>query len=108
MSDDTRNTGQSGRQDTVEDGSAVALEAAREAADRQSAKKVDTFTALTLLIGIALLLFSVFFQMRKAGFEILTFAAGLGLIHPASGEALSWSAPPPADFQQLLQVLRDE
>ena len=33
-------------------------------------------------------------------------AAGLGLLHPSSGEARHWTAPLPADFEQLLQVLR--
>lgn len=33
-------------------------------------------------------------------------AARLGLIHPATGEYLEWSAPLPADFRRLLEVLR--
>lgn len=33
-------------------------------------------------------------------------ATRLGLIHPTSGEAMSWQAPPPADMQELLEVIR--
>jgi 23S rRNA pseudouridine1911/1915/1917 synthase len=33
-------------------------------------------------------------------------AVGLGLIHPRSGQALEWEAPPPADFQHLLAAVR--
>ena len=33
-------------------------------------------------------------------------AARLGLVHPASGAAISWESPMPADFEQLLQALR--
>jgi 23S rRNA pseudouridine1911/1915/1917 synthase len=35
-------------------------------------------------------------------------ATRLGLLHPVSGEAMSWQADLPADMQQLLDVLRDE
>ena len=35
-------------------------------------------------------------------------ARALGLIHPASGEALSFECPLPADLQQLLAVLAEE
>ena len=34
-------------------------------------------------------------------------AAELGFIHPATGERLLFTAPPPADFQRLLQALRE-
>jgi len=33
-------------------------------------------------------------------------ATQLGLVHPDSGEWMSWQAPPPEDMQHLLQVLR--
>lgn len=33
-------------------------------------------------------------------------AYGLGLDHPASGESLHWTRPPPADFAALVAVLR--
>jgi 23S rRNA pseudouridine1911/1915/1917 synthase len=33
-------------------------------------------------------------------------AAQLGLIHPSNGEPMSWQAPPPADMQELLEVIR--
>ncbi|MDN5871530.1 MAG: 23S rRNA pseudouridine(1911/1915/1917) synthase RluD [Nitrococcus sp.] len=33
-------------------------------------------------------------------------AARLGLVHPATGEAVSWQSPLPADFAYLLEVLR--
>jgi 23S rRNA pseudouridine1911/1915/1917 synthase len=33
-------------------------------------------------------------------------AARLGLVHPASGAAMFWESPMPADFEQLLQALR--
>src|SRR5690606_23541006 len=35
-------------------------------------------------------------------------ATRLGLIHPASGEALRWETPPPADMQALLDLLEQE
>ncbi|MES1954644.1 23S rRNA pseudouridine(1911/1915/1917) synthase RluD [Salinisphaera hydrothermalis] len=35
-------------------------------------------------------------------------AATLGLTHPATGEAMQWSAPRPADFEQLLAALADD
>lgn len=35
-------------------------------------------------------------------------AARLELTHPSSGEALSFEAPPPADFEQLLEALRGD
>jgi 23S rRNA pseudouridine1911/1915/1917 synthase len=35
-------------------------------------------------------------------------AARLELDHPVTGEALGFEAPPPADFEQLLQVLRED
>jgi 23S rRNA pseudouridine1911/1915/1917 synthase len=51
---------------------------------------------------------------RKSGDVLLdTFprqalhAWRLGLIHPASGEALHWESSLPADFSQLLTALRD-
>ena len=34
-------------------------------------------------------------------------AARLALVHPASGEVLSWEAPRPADFEALLERLRE-
>jgi len=34
-------------------------------------------------------------------------AAELGFVHPASGERLHFTAPPPADFRLLLQALRE-
>jgi 23S rRNA pseudouridine1911/1915/1917 synthase len=34
-------------------------------------------------------------------------AVRLGLVHPRSGEALEWEAPPPADFLELLASLRN-
>ena len=34
-------------------------------------------------------------------------AVRLGLVHPRSGEAMEWVAPPPADFQELLETLRN-
>lgn len=33
-------------------------------------------------------------------------AVRLGLAHPRTGEAMEWEAPPPADFQGLLELLR--
>jgi 23S rRNA pseudouridine1911/1915/1917 synthase len=33
-------------------------------------------------------------------------AARLGIVHPDSGEALAWEAPPPADFVELLKRLQ--
>lgn len=33
-------------------------------------------------------------------------AVRLGLAHPRTGEAMEWEAPPPADFQELLETLR--
>lgn len=35
-------------------------------------------------------------------------ATELSLIHPSSGEAVTWSAAPPRDFQRLLATLRKE
>jgi len=35
-------------------------------------------------------------------------AARLGIIHPQTGEALSWEAPLPPDMQKLLAVLQDD
>jgi 23S rRNA pseudouridine1911/1915/1917 synthase len=35
-------------------------------------------------------------------------AARLELMHPVTGEPLSFEAPPPADFQALLQVMRED
>ncbi|VTT99501.1 ribosomal large subunit pseudouridine synthase d : Pseudouridine synthase OS=Pirellula staleyi (strain ATCC 27377 / DSM 6068 / ICPB 4128) GN=Psta_0906 PE=3 SV=1: PseudoU_synth_2 [Gemmataceae bacterium] len=35
-------------------------------------------------------------------------AARLGFVHPVSGTALSWEAPPPADFAALLTELRQK
>jgi 23S rRNA pseudouridine1911/1915/1917 synthase len=34
-------------------------------------------------------------------------ACELSLVHPGSGKQMSWSAPPPRDFQQLLKKLRE-
>lgn len=34
-------------------------------------------------------------------------ATRLGLLHPVSGEAMSWQADLPTDMQQLLEILRD-
>ena len=34
-------------------------------------------------------------------------ACELSLLHPASGKPMTWMAPPPRDFQRLLQSLRD-
>ena len=33
-------------------------------------------------------------------------AERLSLLHPVSGESMSWEAPPPADFQALVEALR--
>ncbi len=33
-------------------------------------------------------------------------AGRLSLVHPASGESMSWEAPPPEDFRALLEALR--
>jgi 23S rRNA pseudouridine1911/1915/1917 synthase len=33
-------------------------------------------------------------------------AAELSLVHPRSGQSMTWRAPPPADFKRLLQSLR--
>jgi 23S rRNA pseudouridine1911/1915/1917 synthase len=33
-------------------------------------------------------------------------AAELSLVHPASGERMTWRAAPPADFKRLLASLR--
>lgn len=35
-------------------------------------------------------------------------AARLAFVHPVTGEALEFEAPPPADFQELIAVLRDD
>ncbi len=35
-------------------------------------------------------------------------AHSLGLIHPATGAQMSWSAPLPADMQSLLELLENE
>lgn len=35
-------------------------------------------------------------------------ARRLGLVHPVSGEAMSWEAPPPQDLQALLAALADD
>ena len=35
-------------------------------------------------------------------------AAELSLVHPASGETMTWKAAPPRDFQKLLASLREE
>jgi 23S rRNA pseudouridine1911/1915/1917 synthase len=35
-------------------------------------------------------------------------AAELALIHPRTGERMSWHSPPPRDFRQLLESLRQE
>lgn len=35
-------------------------------------------------------------------------AARLGFVHPVSGEAMEFEVPPPADFQALLDVLRED
>lgn len=32
----------------------------------------------------------------------------LGIVHPVSGEEMSWQAPMPDDFQQLIEVMRQE
>ena len=45
--------------------------------------------------------------LRDFGRQAL-HAAELALIHPATGEEVSWSAPPPQDFQMLLSQLDDE
>ena len=34
-------------------------------------------------------------------------ARQLGLIHPATGEAMKWTAPPPEDMANLINDLRD-
>ena len=33
-------------------------------------------------------------------------AERLGVTHPTTGERLTYTAPPPADFQQALEALR--
>jgi 23S rRNA pseudouridine1911/1915/1917 synthase len=35
-------------------------------------------------------------------------ACELALVHPASGQRMTWSAPPPRDFRQLLEALREQ
>jgi 23S rRNA pseudouridine1911/1915/1917 synthase len=45
--------------------------------------------------------------LRNFGRQAL-HAAELALIHPATGEEVSWSAPLPQDFQTLLSQLDDE
>ena len=35
-------------------------------------------------------------------------AARLGFVHPVSGKAMEFEVPPPADFQALLEVLRED
>jgi 23S rRNA pseudouridine1911/1915/1917 synthase len=35
-------------------------------------------------------------------------ATELSLVHPASGETMTWSAPPPRDLRKLLDTLREE
>ena len=35
-------------------------------------------------------------------------AARLGFVHPDTGEAISWEAPPPDDFADLLERLRGQ
>jgi 23S rRNA pseudouridine1911/1915/1917 synthase len=35
-------------------------------------------------------------------------ARRLGLVHPLSGEPMSWEVPPPADLQGLLAALEDD
>ncbi len=35
-------------------------------------------------------------------------ACELALVHPSSAEPMSWTAPPPRDFRELLALLRDE
>jgi 23S rRNA pseudouridine1911/1915/1917 synthase len=35
-------------------------------------------------------------------------ARKLGLVHPITGESLTWQVPPPADMQQLIMALRQD
>lgn len=39
--------------------------------------------------------------------RVMLHAAELGFVHPATGETLHWSRPPPPDFADLLERLRD-
>ena len=45
--------------------------------------------------------------LRHFGRQAL-HAAELALVHPASGEEVSWTAPLPEDFQMLLSQLSNE
>ncbi|MEI6413949.1 MAG: 23S rRNA pseudouridine(1911/1915/1917) synthase RluD [Pseudomonadota bacterium] len=44
-------------------------------------------------------------RLRGFGRQAL-HATHLGLIHPGNGQAMAWTAPPPADFLSLLETLR--
>jgi 23S rRNA pseudouridine1911/1915/1917 synthase len=38
--------------------------------------------------------------------RVMLHACELGFVHPATGESLRWTRPPPADFAELLERLR--
>lgn len=46
-------------------------------------------------------------EMRKFRRQAL-HARKLGLIHPVTGESLTWQVPPPEDMQQLIMALRQD
>jgi 23S rRNA pseudouridine1911/1915/1917 synthase len=49
-------------------------------------------------------------KLPKAALEFprqALHAARLGIVHPGTGQPLSWEAPTPPDIEQLLQTLRD-
>jgi len=47
-------------------------------------------------------------RMVRAASRQMLHATGLRLVHPASGEDLSFTAPPPADLEEVLAILREE
>lgn len=47
-------------------------------------------------------------QMLRHFHRQALHASRLGLTHPQSGEYMEWTAPPPEDFQTLLEVLRQD
>jgi 23S rRNA pseudouridine1911/1915/1917 synthase len=46
------------------------------------------------------------FPDRSGAARPMLHAARLGVVHPATGQPMSWEVPPPADFTKLLDKLR--
>jgi len=57
---------------------------------------------LALPAGASEALIDVLRRFRRQALH----ATRLGIEHPATGESLSWEVPPPADFEELLAVMR--